>query len=162
MKSIHVANMAMAATVATLAFVAAETGSPERLVSNAFDRALASQHNGQQAADAAHGQNSEHFWLTQGAGDIGAHVKPALAPVASIPLADIKRAVAVAGALESQSLEILNVQPIVRATLGSAPPTGRSLLVSVRIAATARQPARLVKFVLDAAPLEGTAAARAL
>mgnify|MGYP003386748161 FL=1 len=153
MKSIHIAWTAIAATAATFGGIAALTGATDGLVGLAFDRALA----GQQAISrtAVHGPDSEHFWLSQ----TDAHVKPALAPdTNAIPMADLKQAIVTAGAYEANALEIVDVQSVARASVSSPSAVGRSLLVTARLAATTRQPARLVKFVIDV----GTATASSL
>ncbi len=155
MKSIHIACTAIAATAATFGGIAALTGATDGLVGLAFDRALAGQQAISRTAVAVHGPDSEHFWLSQ----TDAHVKPALAPdTNAIPMADLKQAIVTAGAYEANALEIVDVQSVARASVSSPSAVGRSLLVTARLAATTRQPARLVKFVIDV----GTATASSL
>ena len=151
MKSIHIASAAIAATGATLAAVAM-LGNPDRVMGAGYDHMLAAAagRTQQALAAAARAPGSEHFWLTrQAAADSG--LKPTLAVTSGMKEADIKQAVATTGGVDIDHLEILNVQDIARATVGSAAPVGHALLVTARIDATDLKPARVVRFVLDAA-----------
>jgi len=148
MKSFHIACAAVAATGATLAAVAL-SADPDQALGNSYDRALNAAAPSRTAlVAAAHGPGSEHFWLTQKTLDPGAFV-PTRADAPAVTLADIKQAVATAGSVAADNLEIVGVQDIARAAIGAAAPAGRSLLVTARFAATGRQPVRIVRFVLD-------------
>ncbi len=160
MKSIHIACAAIAATGVTLGAVAL-LGNPDRVIGAGYDHMLAAAEGRtrQALAAAAHAPGSEHFWLTRQAASASS-IKPTLAVTSGISQADIKQAVATAGGVEADHLEILNVQDIARATVGGPASVGQALLVTARIEATSQQPARIVRFVLDAA--QPQAAGRAL
>jgi hypothetical protein len=168
MKSIHIACAAIAATGTTLAAVAV-LGAPDALLGRSYDQAIAAVEPSRDAlVAAAHSPGSEHFWLTSATS--GAGIAKAAAPSHEVSLGDIKQAIASTGVGESAALEVLAVQEIPRATIGPAVASGRAdnavagraLLVSARVAATARQPARIVRFVVDFANGAGASAARAL
>jgi hypothetical protein len=166
MKSISIAGAAIAATVVTLGSVSLLLGAPDRLLGQSYERALAAGGNtgATPIVAAAHEAGSEHFWLTRtnAAASVAPQLTPAVAAGTAIPLTEIKQAIAVAVAIDPDRLDVVGVQEVLKASIGSNAPAGRSLLVTARIAATERQPARLVKLVIDAGT--GTAAlpARAL
>jgi hypothetical protein len=164
MKSFHVACAAIGTTVATLGAVAVQSGAIDRLLGQSYDRAIASTTSDRAfgPAAAAHGNGSEHFWLTQ------QRALAALAPTRAVvvgtapaSLADIKRAVAATGTFDAGALEVLSIQEIARVSVATNA-AGRALLVTARIAATADQPARIIRVVLDAGVGAGDMAGRAL
>lgn len=149
MKSLHIAVAAIVATGTTFASVAL-IGSADRVMAEGYDRAVAAVTGAPHAAmiAAAHAPGSEHFWLTRPAsGDVALDVT--LAGATALDLSDIKQAIATAGAFEPAGIEIVSVGDIARIA-GDGRAAGKSLLVTARVAATARQPARLVRFVVDA------------
>jgi hypothetical protein len=154
MKSINIAGVAIAATVATLGSMSLLLGAPERLLGKSYDRALAAA--GKEDRDSrvasAHEPGSEQFWLTRTSDPTASapRLTPVLAANTSFPLAQIKQAIATAGALDADRLDVVGIQEVLKASIGGSAPAGRSLLVTARIAATERQPPRLVKFVIDA------------
>jgi hypothetical protein len=166
MKSINIAGVAIAATMATLGSMSLLLGAPERLLGRSYDRALAAagQEDSGARVVAAHEHGSEQFWLTRTAAPTPSapRLTPVLAASTSFPLAEIKQAIATAGALDADRLDVVAVQEVLKASIGGSAPAGRSLLVTARIAATERQPARLVKFVIDAGASGPTLPARAL
>jgi hypothetical protein len=151
MKSIHVASIAVAATGLTLTAMAVLLGTPDRLLGQSYDIALAGSaaRHGDAIITAAHAPGSEHFWLTRGP-DTDSKVTPAVAPAGTITIANIKQAIATAGALDADTIDIVAVREVPRATIGAVAPAGRSLLVTVKLAASNRVPARMLRFVVDA------------
>lgn len=149
MKSLHIAGAAIAATGVTLGAVAL-LGNPDRVIGAGYDNMLASAGNraSPTLAAAAHAAGSEHFWLTRGA--MTGPIAPALVLGSNISETDIKQAIATAGEVDAEHLEILNVQDIARASLTGTSPAGRTMLVTARVEATAQHPGRIVRFVLDA------------
>lgn len=157
MKSLHVAVTAIAVSGTTLAAVAM-VGNTDQILGRSYERALmaATAPSSPALVAAAHAPGSEHFWLTRKTED-GDRITPTLTTGPAVAMADIRQAIATAGSYDAARLEIINVQDIARASLAGPAPAGRSILVTAKLPPTERQPARIVRFVLDV----GTAGAPA-
>lgn len=148
MKSIRIACAAIALTGVALGAMAAALSSPDRLLGESYERALASAPNGDAAglARAAHATGSEHFWLTSPAVETQSITRASIATDA-IVIADIKKAVAVTGGFDAARVEVLDVQEVPRASLQGQNPAARALLVTVSVGGEQGQ-----RFVLDVGP----------
>ena len=156
MKSIHVSAAALALTGITLGLFATALGTPDRLLGRSYDRALAdvqkTEPSSRQTLAAAEAVGSEHFWLTQPIAD-AAGVN-AVAPVSHVDeaasLNDIRLAIAKAGALDVNAVDVVSIQDVARTSLHGAPPApGRTLLVTAKIQGSDRAVARTVRVVVD-------------
>ncbi len=150
MKSIRIACAAIALTGVSLGAVAAALSSPDRLLGNAYDRALSSAHNSISGtlARAANAPGSEHFWLTNHTGESGHAITSAAIVTDAVALADIKKAIATAGAFDSGRVEVIDVQELPRAALHGQSPAGRALLVTANVSSDGAGE-QSVRFVLD-------------
>ena len=164
MKSIHVASAAIALTGATLGAVALLLGAPDRLLGQSYDRALAAASNTSSKAlvAAAHAPGSEHFWLTRSAADAAHAVSLASMTGDGIAAADIKQAIAAAGALDAGLVDLIDVQDVARAALNGQPTPDRALLVTAKIRGSGRALDRTVRVVVDVGSPTPAKAASAL
>ncbi len=164
MKSIRIACTAIALTGATLSAVAVLLGSPDRLVGQSYERALAFAPGAgpNRLVASANETGSEHFWLTAASSN-GAHaISPATIVNDTTALSDIKKAIATAGTFDAGRIEVIDVQDIARASLDGQPSAGRSLLVTAKVPAGDGTAEQTVRFVLDAGASSPAKAARAL
>jgi hypothetical protein len=147
MKSIRIACTAITLTGIALGAVAAALSSPDRLLGESYERALASAPNTNPAnlAGAAYAPGSEHFWLTSHAGEAQS-IAPAAIGTDAVGIADIKKAVAATGGFDAARVEVIDVQEVPRATLHGQASGTRALLVTVSVGGEQGQ-----RFVLDIA-----------
>lgn len=168
MKSIHVAFSALTAIGTTLAAVTA-FGQPEKVLQSSYDQALAGRNVASPAlVAAAHAPGSEHFWLTHARkfdGEAGGVAKTSNHEAAlPVTLAQIRQGLAATANVPADSVEIVGLQEIPRASVaGTAAAAGTSaLLVTARVGAgNEHRPARLQRFVFDL-PAGAGSIARAL
>lgn len=163
MRSSTVACVALAAIGLTLGSVAL-LSNPTRMLGASYEKALAMSGGKPTPAQvaAATGPGSEHFWLTR---PVAEPVKPAsveqTAPAeADLTIADIRKALVVAGEAATGSLEVVSIKEVGRISLGGTGRMGKAALVTVRIGGGDHEAGRIVSFVIDGAA--SSSAARAL
>ncbi len=163
MKSIRIACAAIALTGVALGAVAAALSSPDRLLGQSYDRALASAPgaNPGPLVRAANAPGSEHFWLTNHARETAHAITPAASLNDSAALADIKKAIATTGSFDAGRIDVIDVQEVPRATLNGQAPASRVLLVTVNVASHNGAEQGL-RFVLDVGIVPAAKAANAL
>ena len=156
MKSSHIAGAAIGTTIAMLGGMAAFAPNADRVVGLSYDRALTSIAAIRPSFEMAQmGSGNEDYWLTVGGRAGKVDLTPAVASAASdVPSIEaIKSAIATGGGFETTKVDILSVQPVARAAIGTSVPSGnKSYLVTARFEGFNAQATRFISVVIDVAP----------